>query len=234
MATATTHRRTSASEALVRLEALGNDRQRALNRKRGAGDLPQYGVLMGEIRKVAKDIRTDHDLALELWETGNIDARLLAILLLKPKLLTPEQLDAMVRDAGFVQVFDWLDSYVVRQHAAKEALRQAWTHDPDPWAARGFWSLTAERVGKSPAGLDLPALLDRIEAELVAAAPEPQWTMNNTLAGIGIHFAEHRERALAIGERLGVYRDYPTPKGCTSPFAPIWIGEIVRRKEGAA
>ncbi len=233
MATAKNHR-TSASEALARLEALGNDRQRALNRKRGAGDLPQYGVLMGEIRKVAKDIRTDHDLALELWETGSIDARLLAILLMKPQLLTPEQLDAMVRAAAFVQVFDWLDSYVVRQHPAKEALRQAWTNDPDPWAARGFWSLTAERVGKSPAGLDLPALLDRIEAELVAAAPEPQWTMNNTLAGIGIHFSEHRERALAIGERLGVYRDYPTPKGCTSPFAPIWIGEIVRRKEGAA
>jgi 3-methyladenine DNA glycosylase AlkD len=53
--------------------------------------------------------------------------------------------------------------------------------------------------------------------------------MNNTLAGIGIHHPEHRARALAIGEALGVYRDYPTPRGCTSPFAPIWIGEMVRR-----
>jgi 3-methyladenine DNA glycosylase AlkD len=54
--------------------------------------------------------------------------------------------------------------------------------------------------------------------------------MNNTLAAIGIHHPAQRARALEIGERLGVYRDYPTPPGCTSPFAPIWIGEMVRRE----
>jgi 3-methyladenine DNA glycosylase AlkD len=102
--------------------------------------------------------------------------------------------------------------------------------DDDPWAARAGWSLTSERVGRSPDGLDLPALLDRIEAELANAAPEAQWTMNSCLAAIGIHFPKHRKRALAIGEKLGVYRDYPVSKGCTSPFAPIWINEMVRRQ----
>jgi 3-methyladenine DNA glycosylase AlkD len=63
-----------------------------------------------------------------------------------------------------------------------------------------------------------------------SAAPEVQWTMNFCLAGIGIHFPKHRKRALAIGEALGIYRDYPVSKGCTSPFAPIWINEMVRRK----
>lgn len=217
------------AEALAKLEALGDAKVRAQNVKRGAGDLPQYGVLMGNIRKVAKEIRTDHELALQLWDTGIIDARLLALLLLKAKLLTADQVDAMVRSSGFVQVFDWLDSNVLRHHVDKEALRQRWENDPDPWAARAYWSLTAERVGKNPEGLGIPGLLDRIEVEMEGAAPEPQWTMNNTLAGIGIHFPEHRERALAIGESLGVYRDYPTPKGCTSPFAPIWIREMVRR-----
>ena len=53
------------------------------------------------------------------------------------------------------------------------------------------------------------------------ADPEVQWTMNNTLATIGIHFPKHRKRAIAIGEKLGIYRDYPVSKGCTSPFAPI-------------
>ena len=61
------------------------------------------------------------------------------------------------------------------------------------------------------------------------AAEPVQWTMNNTLAAIGIHHPSRRARALEIGERLGIYRGYPTPKGCTSPFAPLWIGEMVRR-----
>ena len=49
------------------------------------------------------------------------------------------------------------------------------------------------------------------------AEPEVQWTMNSTLAAIGIHFPKLRKRAIAIGEKLGIYRDYPVSKGCTSP-----------------
>src|SRR5690554_1795097 len=218
--------------ALSKLEALGNEKVRDRNVKRGAGNTPQFGVMLGDIRKVAKEIGKDHGLALELWETGNIDARLLAILLLDPKRLSRDELDAMVREPGFVQVFDWLDSYVLRKHPEREPLRQRWLDDSDPWAARAGWSLTAERIGKQPEGLDLAGLLDRIESEMGAAPPETQWTMNNSLAGIGIHHAPLRERAVAIGEELGVFRDYPTPKGCTSPFAPIWITEIVGRGEG--
>ena len=100
----------------------------------------------------------------------------------------------------------------------------------DPMAARAGWSLTAGRVARSPDGLDLPALLDRIESEMGSAAPEVQWTMNTCLAETGIHHPDHRKRALAIGESLGVYRDYPVSKGCTSPFAPSWINEMVSRQ----
>lgn len=57
-----------------------------------------------------------------------------------------------------------------------------------------------------------------------------QPTMNSCLATVGIHFSEHRKRAIAIGEALGIYRDYPVSKGCTSPFAPIWLNEMVRRQ----
>lgn len=81
--------------------------------------------------------------------------------------------------------------------------------DDDPSAARAGWSLTSERIAKSAEGLDLAALLDRIESEVADAAPEVQWTMNFCLAGIGIHFPKHRKPAIAIGETLGIYRDYP-------------------------
>ncbi|MGH9383371.1 MAG: DNA alkylation repair protein [Vicinamibacterales bacterium] len=101
----------------------------------------------------------------------------------------------------------------------------------DRWAARAGWSFSAERVVKSPAGLDLRALLDRIESELADADPVVQWTMNSALAEIGIHFSKLRKRAIGIGETLGIYRDYPVSKGCTSPFAPIWINAMVSRQD---
>ena len=216
-------------DTLARLKALGNEQVRLQNKKNGAGD-NQFGVRRGDIRTLAKEIKTNHELAIALWETENIDARLLAILLLKPKNLSAEELDRMVRLANFVQVADWLNSYVVTNHPDKETLRQKWMADENPWAARAGWSLTSERIAKSPEGLDLSAILDRIEAEMADAAAEVQWTMNYCLAGIGIHFPKLRKRAIAIGETLGTYRDYPVSKGCTSPFAPIWINEMVRRQ----
>lgn len=216
-------------DALEQLAALGNEKVRKHNKKHGAGD-NQFGVRLGDIRKLAARIKSNHQLAIALWDTGNIDARLLAILLIKPRQLSRDVMDRMVRSVNFVQVADWLTAYVVKSHHDKEALRQAWLADDDPWAARAGWSLTSERIAQNPEGLDLPALLDRIESEMGNAAPEVQWTMNFCLAGIGIHFPEHRQRAIAIGEKLGIYRDYPVAKGCTSPFAPIWINEMVRRQ----
>ncbi len=214
---------------LAQLKSLGDEKRRAHNKKNGAGD-NQFGVPLGDIRKLAAKIKTDDKLATALWDTGNIDARLLAILLIKPQSLSRDEMDRMVRAANFVQVAEWMNSYIVKNHPDKESLRQAWMKDDDPWAARAGWSLTSERVARNPDGLDLLALLDRIESEMGSAAAEVQWTMNACLAGIGIHFPKHRQRALAIGEKLGIYRDYPVSKGCTSPFAPIWINEMVRRQ----
>lgn len=218
------------NETLKELKALSNEKVRAQNAKRGASD-NQFGVSLGDIRKLAKKIRTDHELALSLWETGNVDAQFLATLLIQPKKLSAKEIDRMVRSVSYVWVADWLNSYVVRQHPDKEALRQNWMAADDRWTSRAGWDLTSERVGKSPDGLDIPALLNRIETEMADAKPEVQWTMNSTLATIGIHFPKHRKRAIAIGEKLGIYRDYPVSKGCTSPFAPIWIDYMVSRQK---
>jgi 3-methyladenine DNA glycosylase AlkD len=224
----------TAENALEQLESLGNEATRKQNAKWAYGGIQpgatQFGVKHGDIRVLAKKIGPDPALAMSLWNTRNIDAQLLAVLLTKPSDLSAGDVDRLVRSITFGWVADWLINYVVKQHADKETLRQEWMSDTDRWAARAGWQLTAERVVKSPDGLDLPAVLDRIEAETGAADPATQWTMNSALAAIGIHHPKLRKRAVAIGGKLGVCRDYPCSKGCTSPFAPIWINEMVKRQ----
>jgi len=217
------------NDTLKRLEALGNEATRKHNAKWGAGD-NQFGVKHGDIRALAKKLQSKPELAMPLWKTGNVDAQLLAALLIKPETLSAKELDRLVRSISFAHVADWLISYVVKQHAEKETLRQKWMADNDRWAARAGWQLTAGRIAKSPDGLDPAALLDRIESEMADADPVVHWTMNSTLAEIGIHFPKLRKRAIAIGEKLGIYRDYPVSKGCTSPFAPSWINFMVSRQ----
>lgn len=223
------------ADVMAELQALGKEKLREINARNGSDD-NQFGVKMGDIRSLAKKIKTDPELAKELWETGNLEARLLATLIMVPKRLSEREVDELVRSvtpsktAFFSQLSDWLMTNVVKQHPQQEALRQRWMQDDHPMALRAGWSLTAERVVKDPEGLDLSSLLDRIEREMGGAHPQTQWTMNFCLGEIGINHPEHRQRALAIGEKLGLYRDYPTSKGCTSPFVPIWINEMVSRQ----
>ena len=199
-------------QVLKKLEALGDEKRRAHNAKYGASD-KQFGVKMGDIRALAKELKSQPDLALALWETENVDAQFLAVLMMKPKALTEDDLDRLVRSSSFVQVTDWLSAYVIKKHPDKESLRQRWMEDEDPKAARAGWTLTAERVVKSPDGLELKSLLDRIESEMGDADPDIQWTMNIALGETGIQFPKHRKRALKIGETLGGFRDYPHIEG---------------------
>lgn len=217
------------SEALTQLESFGNETMRLHNRKYGAGE-NQFGVKMGDIRALAKKIKTDHELALQLWDTENIDARFLAILIMAPKKLSHDEINRLVKSERFVHVADWLYNYVIKIYPDTEPLRHEWMKSTDVMCARAGWSLTSGCISRNPELIDIPGILDRIESEMAAAAPEVQWTMNSTLANVGIRFPEHRKRALAIGETLGIFRDYPVSKGCTSPFAPIWINEMVRRQ----
>lgn len=215
------------TEVMAELAALDDPRVREVNERHG----DDHGVNLGKLRALAKALKTQPDLAGQLWTTGDSAARLLAILICRPKAFTRDQLDDMLRSARAPKVHDWLVNYVVKKSPHAEELRRQWSADPDPVVASAGWALTTERVARKPAGLDLAGLLDVIEAEMRDAPDRLQWAMNHCLAQIGISHAGHRARAIAIGERLAVLKDYPTPPNCTSPYAPVWIAEMVRRQD---
>ncbi|GAA2319363.1 DNA alkylation repair protein [Nonomuraea roseoviolacea subsp. roseoviolacea] len=219
--------RATVAEVMAELAELADPRTREVNERHG----DDHGVNLSRLRALAKRLKTQQELACRLWETGDTAARLLAILICRPKAFGRDELDVMVRQARTPKVHDWLVNYVVKKSPHAEELRLAWSADPDPVVASAGWALTTERVAKKPGDLDLAGLLDVIEAEMKDAPDRLQWAMNHCLAQIGIEHAEHRARAIDIGERLGVFRDFPTSPGCTSPFAPVWITEIVRRQD---
>ncbi|GAA3013883.1 DNA alkylation repair protein [Streptomyces drozdowiczii] len=216
------------ADVMAELAALDDPKARAVNARHG----DDHGVNLTKLRALAKRLGKRQELAVGLWETDDTAARLVALLVCRPKEYTRDELDRMLREARAVKVHDWLVGYVVKKSPHAEELRLAWTEDSDPVVASAGWALTADRVVKRPDGLDLDGLLDVVEAEMRDAPDRLQWAMNTCLAQIGIEHPGHRARALDIGERLGVLKDYPTPRGCTSPYAPVWIGEMVRRKEG--
>ena len=217
---------TTIKQNMSELAALEDPRARAINERHG----DDHGVNLTRLRALAKRLKTQHELALQLWATGDTAARLLATLVCKPKVFSADELDAMIRDIRSPKLVDWFIVNVVKPGRLAEELRQRWK-DGNDFVGRAGWSLTTERVVKDAKGLDLDALLDQIEKEMKQAPAQKQWAMNHCLAEIGIHHPKLRKRAIGIGERLAVLIDYPASPGCTPPYAPVWIAEMVRRNE---
>jgi 3-methyladenine DNA glycosylase AlkD len=213
-------------DVMRELAALEEPKMREANERRG----DDHGVNLTHLRALAKRLKTQHELGLQLWATGETAARLLATLVCRPKTFAATELDVMIRGIRSPKLLDWFVVNVVKPSRHAEQLRLAWK-DGDDVMGRAGWSLTTERVVKRAEGLDLDAILDQIEKEMKQAQAHKQWAMNHCLAEIGIHHRQHRKRAIAIGERLAVLIDYPASPGCTPPYAPVWIAEMVRRHE---
>jgi len=198
--------------------------------------ISQEGTKLGDLRKIAKEIKRDHELAMELWTTANLNARLLAILIMDKKLITQEFVDQIDMDIqGYDadernQVTDWFMANQLMKDKKTIALIESWENHPSRVLRRIFWYYQGRLRWSTKTPPDnAPTLLSSLEKSMASAEPEVQWAMNFTVAQIGINEPEHRDRCISFAEKRGLYKDVPVPRGCTPAYAPAWIDQEVAK-----
>ena len=195
---------------------------------------------LGDLRKIAAEIKKDHSLALELWASGKYMARQLALLIMDKKLLTEEQVDALINDISAhnpderLQLIDWLMANQLAKDKKTIAMMQSWAESPSSLKRRLFWYYQGRLrwVGQVPPP-NSQQLLQMIEAGIMQEQPEVQWAMNFTAAQIGIFEPQYRQRSIAIGEDTGLYKDEVVAKNCTPNYLPKYIAIQVAKMEKA-
>lgn len=193
---------------------------------------------LGDIKKCAQAIKKDHDLAMELWSTGEYAPRLLATLIFDKKLLTDHLIDQLASDMlrheleARTQLADWLLANQLTKDKNLIALIERWETHPSPILRRLFWYHQARLrwVGQVPPGNSL-RLLDSLETDMAHAEPEVQWAMNFCAGQIGIHEPEFRSRCIKLGQTLGLYKDEHVSKNCTPSYLPEFIRIEVAKRE---
>ncbi len=194
-------------------------------------------VKLGDLKKRAAEIKTDHVLAVELWSTGEFYPRLLATLVFDKKLLSESVLDDLASDilqhhaVERDQLTDWLLANQLTKDKKLAALITTWEDHPSPIHRRLFWYHQARLrwTGQTPPG-NSSALLDSLEKKMAGAEPGVQWAMNFCAGQIGVHEPELRTRCIQLGETLGLYKDERVAKNCTPSFLPEFIRiEVAKR-----
>src|SRR5688572_13647086 len=89
--------RMTLAEAMSALEAAGSAQTRKTYARHGAPE-PMFGVSFAALKTLLKRIKVDHDLARALWDTGNYDARNLAVKVADPARMSPTDLDAWAQE----------------------------------------------------------------------------------------------------------------------------------------
>lgn len=172
---------------------------------------------LGDLRKIARDMKRDHKLALEL-------------LLMDKKELSESLIDCLDKDIQKhheeekLQLIDWLMANQLAKDKKTVAFMEAWENSSSPLKRRVFWYYQARLrwVGQIPPP-NSDELLLKIETQIEKEVPEVQWAMNFTAAQIGIFEEKYRSRCIALGENTGLYKDEIVAKNCTPNYLPKFI-----------
>jgi 3-methyladenine DNA glycosylase AlkD len=219
-------------EVMAALEALGSEGTRRIWRNHGLSG-PMFGVKVGDLKGVLKRAGKDHALALALWETGNVDARYLAGLMVTPKKMEAATLDAWARDANGPLISEYTVAWVAAESGLGGTLGERWIDDADARVASAGWATLACHVAlTADDALDLDALAAlwrRVESTIHAQPDRVRYTMNGFGIALGTYVAPLREAVVAAATRIGPVSVDQGGTACRVPALADAIGAAVAR-----
>ena len=230
-----TSKTTSAiSAVMAELEAAGTAQNRKVYARHGAAE-PMFGVSYAELGKIAKRIKTDHALARQLWETGNHDARVLALRVADPAALDESLARRWLRDVDNYILAEGLGGLCAQTPHAR-ALSDAWRDDPSEWPASVGWFIvicTAEDPEVWSVE-ELQGLLEQIEAEIGERPNRVRHEMNGAMIVMALRDAGLRRSVLAAAERLGPVKVDHGQTGCKTPEVAPYVERTLAHRAAKA
>jgi 3-methyladenine DNA glycosylase AlkD len=221
----------NAGDVLATLSKLGKPQTAAIYKRYGSGD-NVFGVLTSEIGKLQKKIKTDHALAMQLWKTGNAEARALALQVADPVKITRTEANRLLKD-GPVRFVGWyLSGLVSRSPVAEETMR-AWMKSTDECAREMGYAVLAKRVKDDPASVsdaEAEKALKTIEKEIHRSPNWARYAMNVALISIGTYKTALRKKAIDAARRIGKVDVDHGETSCKTPDAASYIERASKRK----
>lgn len=191
--------------------------------------LSDKNTKLGDVRKIAKEIKKDHLLAIELWSTKLFFPRQLSILLMDKKLLTEDSINQFVDDISLheenekLQLIDWLMANQLMKDKRTIEYIENWKESTSSLQRRVYWYYKGRLRWMGKIYEDSEELLSTIKNQIENESPEVQWAMNFTAGWIGVYEKELRQKAIVIGEKTGLYKGKMVSKGCTPEYLPEFI-----------
>jgi 3-methyladenine DNA glycosylase AlkD len=188
---------------------------------------PLFGVRIGDLKPLVKQLKGQQDLALQLYATTNSDAMYLAGLMADGAQMTRKQLDQWAVGATWHMISGCSVAWVAAEHPQGVAVASKWIASPKELIAIAGWSTLGALAATIP-DEQLPlkefgVLLDRC-AKMIKTAPDRvRYAMNNFIICCGTYIQPLGEKAIATARKIGVVTVDMGDTACQVPDAESYI-----------
>ena len=219
---------------MAELEAAGTAQNRKVYARHGAAE-PMFGVSAAELGKIAKPLKTDHGLAQELWDSGNHDARVLALRVADPAAMDERLAGRWLGDVDNYILAEGLGGLCAQSPHARR-LSDAWRDSPAEWVASTGWFIvtcTAEDPEVWSVA-ELRGLVRQVEAEIAGRPNRVRHEMNGALIVIALRDGNLRRSVLAAAARIGPVRVDHGQTGCKTPEVAPYVERTLAHRAAKA
>lgn len=192
-----------------------------------------FGVSHGDLLSIAKGMKTDHALALQLWGSGNHDARVLATMIVDPALLDDATVLAWMDDADNYVITDALAGVIARMSTGLALARRLIDLDAE-WPSSAGWTALARIIASDETHDALAAqMLARVERTVLEAPNRTRYAMNGFVIAAGSRDSL-RDKALETAQKLGAVLVDHGESGGKTPDAATAIAKGVAHGKSEA
>ena len=214
------------NEVMQELEVLSDAQTKKTLMRHGAKE-PFFGVKVGELKKILKKTKKNHELSLSLYATGNSDAMYLAGLMADENKITKEQLEDWVKAAYWSYLSEFAVPWVASETPYGIELGLKWIDSKEETIASAGWqTLSSCATVMKDEELDQQLysdLLDRVGKEIHTAQNRVRYTMNNFVIACACSITNLTSKAKEIAGKIGAVTVDMDGTACKVPLAIDYI-----------
>lgn len=220
----------TAEEIITELKKLGSEQTKKVFVNHGASEL-FYGVKVGDMKQIQKKVKKNHELALELFDTGILDAMYLAGLIAEPKRMTKKELQHWVKNGKWYMVWEYTVAWMAAESNYGWELALEWIEAKSEGVQSAGWATLSCIVAlKQDDELDtneLERLLKQVQDNIHNAPNRVRYTMNNFVISVGCYVAGLTDNAIAIADKIGEVHVDMGGTACKVPDAKNYINKVI-------
>jgi 3-methyladenine DNA glycosylase AlkD len=214
--------------ALAELKKAGSPGTKKIYLRHGACE-PLFGVKFGDLGKLKKRIGVNHELAKQLWDTGNSDAQTLALMVVDPTAIKSAELDAWMRPLKYDLLLG-----MIGELAAKSSFAQAkwkkWSKSKSEPSLVAAYNLLSHWLKTSADEVPIDVVEDalaKIESGIHDAPNRARHAMNNALIAVGVFREDFRDQAFQVAKAIGKVEVDHGETGCKTADATAYIKKSI-------